>query len=41
MSLMVSLIVFGGIYLLLGVMLLTPFMLSARISRQEEDQHQK
>jgi len=41
MSLLISLMVFGGIYFLLGVVLLSPFLLSARISRQEEDQQRK
>jgi hypothetical protein len=39
MDILVSIFVFVGIYLLFSVFLLSPFMLSAQISRQEEDKN--
>jgi len=37
MDIFVSILVVVGIYFLLGIVWLSPFLLSARISRKEED----
>ena len=39
MNLIVNVLLILGIYFLLGSLVLTPFMLSARISRWEEKNH--